>query len=178
MPLRSTAFALAALLASALAAPASTVDLPQRETPVPRTTNGVPHIQLGIKADPDLSEKLLGQVGTFPGVTLGPPRVSLSGAVGFQLADGLPLARPEVIVGGREFAHLHPDGSLHASLEPALAKAAVQTGWAVAHPWATQRDGWEGFVLIFTPTNEAELEVVLSLVENSYSFVTGQAPRP
>ena len=97
MPLRSTAFALAALLASALAAPASTVDLPQRETPVPRTTNGVPHIQLGIKADPDLSEKLLGQVGTFPGVTLGPTRVSLPGAVGFQLEDGLPLARQALL---------------------------------------------------------------------------------
>ena len=50
------------------------------------------------------------------------------------------------------------------------------SGWAVAHPWANQREGWEGFVMIFTPTNQEELNVVITLVEQSYSFVTGQEP--
>ncbi|MDD9922576.1 MAG: DUF5519 family protein, partial [Boseongicola sp.] len=76
----------------------------------------------------------------------------------------------------REFAHIHPDGSLHASLSPELAKRAVETGWAVAHPWADQRPGWEGFVMIFTPTSESELDVVFGLVKDSYEFVTGQKP--
>lgn len=77
-------------------------------------------------------------------------------------------------MGGREFAHLHKDGSLHASLKPELAVEAIEAGWAVAHPWANQRKGWEGFVMIFTPTTSDELEVVKRLVEDSYSFVTGK----
>ena len=147
--------------------------LPQRPSPIPQTTNGVPHVQLGVDAHPDLSQQLLERVALFPGVTIGPTRVSLPGAFGFQLDDDLALARPEVIVGGREFAHLHPDGSLHASLEPALARMAVAAGWAIAHPWANQREGWEGFVMLYTPTSAEELEIVMQLVGRSYNFVTG-----
>lgn len=153
---------------------AQAIDLPQRQTPVPETTPGVPHIQLNVTPRPALSEALLERVGALPGVILGPTRVSLPGAVGFQLASDVDLARPDVIVGGREFAHLHPDGSLHASLDPSVAQAAVATGWATPHPWANQRAGWEGFVMIFTPQTPAELDVVTTLVESGYSFVTGQ----
>ena len=147
-------------------------DLPNRETPIPETTNGVPHVQIGVQVVPELSEELLRRVGELPGVTLGPTRVSLPGAVGFQLNEDHETARPDVIVGGREFAHLHPDGSLHASLSPDLAQVAIQKGWAVAHPWASQRQGWEGFVMIFSPTTRKELNVVFQLVEQSYRFVT------
>ena len=162
------------LLALAVAVPAFGQVLPLRETPVPRTTDGVPHIQLGVDAHPDLSEALLQRVAELPGVVLGATRVSLPGAIGFQLEDNVTLARPEVVVGGREFAHLHPDGSLHASLSPEMAGAAIEAGWAVAHPWANQREGWEGFVMIFTPTTPGELNVVTQLVRHSYSFVTGR----
>ncbi len=162
---------LALTFASLGAASADT--LPLRETPIPQTTNGVPHVQIGVQPVPELSQALLNRVGRFPGVNLGATRVSLPGAVGFQLEGDMTLAHPEVIVGGREFAHLHPDGSLHASLEPDLARAAIAAGWAIAHPWASERDGWEGFVMIYTPTTEDELGVVIHLVEQSYSFVTG-----
>jgi phospholipase/carboxylesterase len=117
---------------------------------------------------------MLRQVAAFPGVVLGATRVSLPGAVGFQLADDVPIAEPQAIVGGLEFAHLHPDGSLHASLHPDTARAAIEAGWAVAHPWANQRPGWEGFVMIYTPLTEAELDIVLELVRGSYSYITGQ----
>ncbi len=165
-------------VALAKAVSAQNLNLPTRETPIPETTNGVPHVQLGIEPNQELSEKLLERVAQFPGVNTGPTRVSLPGAVGFQLEDGMFLAHPEVIVGGREFAHLHPDGSLHASLEPDLAQEAVQAGWAVAHPWAKQRKGWGGFVMIYTPTNVEEFDIVLELVAQSYSYVTGRAIIP
>jgi hypothetical protein len=147
--------------------------LPMREASRPQTTDGVPHVQVGVEANADLTAELLRRVAEFPGVVLGETRVSLPGAVGFQLDASLDLARPDVVVGGREFAHLHPDGSLHASLDPDVARAAVVAGWATPHPWADQRAGWEGFVMIYTPLNDAELAVVLQLVEGSYSFVTG-----
>ena len=174
MIFRRVASAVLALLVNVPVTVAQDIVLPQRRSPIPQTTNGVPHVQLGIKPDPVLSELLLESIATFPGVTLGPTRVSLPGAVGFQIDQDVTLAHPEVVVGGREFAHLHPDGSLHASLNPELAEAAIRAGWAVSHPWANQREGWEGFVMIFTPTSSGELDVVTMLVEQSYSFVTGR----
>jgi hypothetical protein len=55
------------------------------------------------------------------------------------------------------------------------ALAAIETGWAVAHPWAQQREGWDGFVMIFTPTTQADLNVVLQLVRGSFTYFTGQS---
>ena len=165
----------AALIASITAGASATAaqGLPTRTAPVPETTTSVPHVQIGIQPVPELSEALLSRVAEFPGVRLGATRLSLPGAVGFQLSDDMKLARPEAIVGGQEFAHLHPDGSLHASLDPALAKEAIDVGWAVAHPWAGRRPGFKGFVMIFTPMTTEELDVVTRLVERSYSHVTG-----
>ncbi len=153
---------------------AQDLDIPLRQTPRPATTDGVPHIQIGVDAVPELSAELLRRVAKLSGVTLGPTRVSLPGATGFQLDDDLDLAQPSAIVGGREFAHVHPDGSLHASLHPDTALAAIQAGWAVAHPWSTEREGWQGFVMIYTPKTVGELDVVIQLVEQSYGFVTGR----
>ena len=157
----------ASMLVMSVPAMAQDRSFPMRELPRPETTNGVPHTQIDVQAIPELSEEMLRQVAGFPGVILGATRVSLPGAVGFQLAGDVSITQPQAIVGGREFAHLHPDGSLHASLHPDTARAAIDAGWAVAHPWADQRTGWDGFVLIYTPINETELDVVLQLVRGS-----------
>ncbi len=170
---RVVSYVLAAVLLAATSAAAEVGRLQTRETPNPRTTDGVPHVQIGVESAPEISEELLRRVSEIPGVKIRPTVISLPGALGFWVNDDVALAHPEVIVGGREFAHLHPDGSLHASLPPALAVQAVQAGWAVSHPWADQRPGWEGFVMIFTPVNFDELEVVFGLVVRSYEFVTG-----
>jgi hypothetical protein len=148
--------------------------LPFRDGPRPATTSGVPHVQIDVEEEPELAEQLLQRVAALPDVEIRETVVSLPGAKGFWLDDEIQLAHPEVIVGGREFAHIHPDGSLHASLPPELADEAVSTGWAVHHPWADQRPGWSGFVMIYTPTSAAELDVVSLLVFESYNFVTGR----
>ncbi|SNT32432.1 luciferase family protein [Antarctobacter heliothermus] len=175
LPSRLRILAAASLFTSVIPAFAQDTAFPMRDGARPETTSGVPHVQIGIQPVPDLSEEMLRQVADFPGVVLGATRVSLPGAVGFQLTGDVPIAQPQAIVGGREFAHLHPDGSLHASLHPDTARAAVEAGWAVAHPWASQRAGWEGFVMIYTPITEAELAVVLQLVRGSYTYITGEA---
>ena len=164
----------ASLSTAPMVVSAQEMNLPLRETSRPETTNEVPHVQIGVNAIPELSEELLRRVAMLPGVTLGETRVSLPGAIGFQLDDDVTLAQPEAIVGGREFAHVHPDGSLHASLRPNTARAAVEAGWATPHPWSDQRAGWEGFVMIYTPVTAAELEVVFQLVQGSYAYVTGR----
>ena len=174
---RLAILATASLIANITPVLSQDMSLPMRDGPRPETTSGVPHIQLNAEAVPLLTEKMLKQVGAFSGVTLGATRVSLPGAVGFRLDRDVELANPNAIVGGNEFAHVHPNGSLHASLDPELARAAVRAGWATPHPWANQRPGWEAFVMIYTPTSKAELEVVLQLLRSSYSYVTGR-PAP
>ena len=163
-----------AIAMSAVSAHTETTPLPLRETPRPATTSGVPHVQIGVEAQPALSAELLRRVSALSGVEVRRTVISLPGAKGFWITEGVPLAHPEAIVGGREFAHVHPDGSLHAALHPEAARAAVAAGWATPHPWSTKRPGWGGFVMLYTPTNQRELDVVFRLVVDSYEFVTGQ----
>lgn len=153
---------------------AQTSDLPRRISQVPATTNSVPHIQIGVDADPTLSAELLLEVAKIPAVEIRPTVISLPGASGFWINDSAVIERPENIVGAREFAHLHPDGSLHASLPPARAIEAVRKGWATFHPWSSQRPGWEGFVMIYTPQSRGELQVIIRLVRESYHYITGK----
>ena len=168
---------LSAFLLCATLIPAHAADnpIPVRETPRPVTTKGVPHVQLGVEVVPALYDALLSRVAELPGVRIRNTIVSLPGAKGFWLSEDLELARPDVIVGGREFAHVHPDGSLHASLDPKIAQVAVERGWATPHPWSGQRPGWEGFVMIYTPVSEDEVDVVFELIKGGYVFVTGRS---
>lgn len=152
---------------------ASFLELPERISPVPRTTNSVPHVQIDVRMNPRHRLELLKRTANISGVDVRETVVSLPGAKGFWLNDSVTLTRPEVIVGGREFAHIHPDGSLHASLSPKLAAEAVEMGWATYHPWSHKRAGWEGFVMIYTPQTKADLEIVYQLIVSSFEFVTG-----
>ncbi|CZF81964.1 hypothetical protein GCE9029_02936 [Grimontia celer] len=163
------------LLAATLDAHAKVAgDLSPRETAIPDTTDSVPHVQLNVETDAELIAALRKKVAKIPDVSLQSSMLSLPGAEGFWIRDGVPLANPQAIVGGREFAHLHPDGSLHASLPPELAKEAVKNNWATFHPWSSQRLGWEGFVMIYTPSTQAEVDVVYALVVSSFNYVTGK----
>ena len=153
---------------------AERLNLPERKSPRPETTDGIPHIQIDVDAVPELSAELLQRVSKMTGVDLRRTIVGRSGSTGFWLSDDMKLARPGAIVRGREFAHLHPDGSLHASLPPQVAAKAIKAGWAVYHPWADKRKGLEGFVMIYTPTTTKEMDVVLQLIIESYEFITGK----
>lgn len=174
LPLICRSFLLLAALAVATPSSIAIAEtLPARTSEVPKTTDGVPHIQLGVRPKPAILARLLRRVSKIPGVYIRDTVISLPGAKGFWVEDGLELARPDVIVGGREFAHMHPDGSLHATLPPELAAEASKLGWATPHPWAKRRRGWEGFVMVFTPGSDEELDLVFKLVLASYNFVTG-----
>ena len=145
---------------------------------VPRTTGRVPHVQLDLAPVPAVHSELLRRTFALPDVENRPTIVSLPGARGAWISDGVRLAHPEVIVAEREFTHIHPDGSLHAPLPVDRALEAIGAGWAERHPWADQREGWSGLVMLFTPSTPKELEVVIRLVVESYNFVTGRTVRP
>ena len=147
--------------------------LPERESPRPVTTGSVPHQQLGVQAVPEVNEELFRRAFALPGVENRPSTFSLPGARGLWIADDVTIARPNQIVSGREFAHIHPDGSLHASLSLDRALEAADTGWAEPQPIAEEL-GVPGLVMLYTPQTLDELETVLQLLVDSYNFVTGQ----
>ncbi len=148
--------------------------LPLREGPRPATTGSVPHMQLDLKAVPAINDELFRLAFALPGVENRASAFSLPGARGMWLSDEIELIHPDQIVAGREFAHIHPDGSLHASLPLDRALQAIEAGWAEAQPIADQL-GIPGLVMLYTPQNPDELESVFQLVVDSYNFVTGKS---
>ena len=151
----------------------SEVELPKRPGPRPETTNGVPHIQIGVEAVPEVNDELYARVYSLPGVEQRPSVVG--GWQGIWLTEELAILEPDAIIGGREFGHIHDDGSLHLFLQPARSQQAVDACWAVYHPFALQHpDPWYGFVMLYTPQSLEELDVTFQLIVDGYNYVTGE----
>jgi hypothetical protein len=148
--------------------------LPPRPTPRPQTSKAMPHSQIGVIPDPVVDRELRRRAYALPGVLDRPTVISVFGARALWLADDMELLRPEAILRGREFAHIHPDGSLHATLPPQRAQEAIDAGWAEPHPIAEQL-GMPGLVMLYTPLTMEELDVVVGLIVDSYNFVTGRS---
>jgi phospholipase/carboxylesterase len=153
------------------------MEIPKRKRPKPPTNLGMPHAQIGIQPVPDIHTELFRRCYSLPDVQNRPTVISVPGARALWLREDLPLAHPEVIARGREFAHIHPDGSLHVALPPERARKAVSEGWAEPHPLA-QYLGNEGMVMLYTPLDMDELDVVFGLTLDSYNFVTGRSLQP
>jgi phospholipase/carboxylesterase len=133
----------------------------------------MPHAQVGVVPDPGVERELYRRAYGLPGIENRPSVISVPGARALWLADDVPIARPEVVLRGREFAHIHPDASLHVVLPAERAAEAITAGWAEHHPIAEQI-GIPGIVLLYTPRDAAELDVVMELIGDSYTFVTGR----
>jgi phospholipase/carboxylesterase len=129
-------------------------------------------MQIRVTPDPDIKAELYRRCYSLPGVRDEPTRISIPGARALWLEENMPLAHGEVILVGREFAHIHPDGSLHVTLSPERAVEAIQAEWAESHPLASQL-GIDGMVLLYTPRDRQELDVIFQLVVDSYNYVTG-----
>lgn len=155
---------------------AAALPLPQREGPRPATHQGMPHTQIGVTPVSEVHAELSRRAFSLPGVEERPTVISVPGARALWLQDGMPIVRPGLIVAGREFAHIHPDGSMHLAVAPGRAREAIDAGWAEPHPIARQF-GLEGMILVYTPRSMEELEVLWELVVDAYSYVTGR-PRP
>lgn len=152
--------------------------LPERDGPRRETTGSVPHVQLDAQPVPEVDAELRRRVFQLPGVQDSPSDRSLPGARGLALSGDLDLARPDVISGSREFAHIHPDGSLHVWAPVDLAREVHETKWGEIHPWVDQEGFWDGVVMVFTPETFEELEITIDIVVDAYNFVTGASLTP
>lgn len=148
--------------------------LPQRDGPRVKTSGRVPHVQIGVKHNNALYEQLVELVFALPDLEQRPTIVSINGD-GMWLADSVSVAHPKAIVSGREFAHIHTDGSLHAPLPLKRALELEKKGWGERHPWADKNDGWEGLVMLYSASTEEELATLIQLITESYNHVTGRS---
>lgn len=149
--------------------------LPVRPGRRPQTTLVNPHAQIGVDVIPVLQADLVRRAFALPDVEDRPTVVSVPGSRDLWLRDGLPLAHPELARGpsGRGFAHIHPDGSLHAIMEPTRAEEATRAGWTEPHPMAA-RMGLRGRVKLYSARDSAELDVLFSLIVETYTYWTGR----
>lgn len=148
------------------------VQLPPRTISRPETTTGIPHVQIGVEPVSEVNEELVRRVFSVPGIV---NRTSVvGGSHGLWLTEEVIVFEPNFI-GGLEFGHIHDDGSLHIFLEPSRSMEAVAKGWATYHPFALEgREGWDGFVLLYTPQSMEELDWIFQLIVDGFNYVTGQ----
>ncbi|MEO9967456.1 MAG: luciferase family protein [Reichenbachiella sp.] len=151
-----------------------TVELPKRAGSRPETTTDIPHVQIDVELVPEVNEELNRRVYSIPGIEERPSVVA--GWQGIWITEDVSVVVPEALIGDREFAHIHNDGSLHIFLEPSRSNEAVESCWAVLHPFAVQRlEGYDGFVMLYTPQTLDELDVTFQLIVDGYNYVTGQS---
>jgi phospholipase/carboxylesterase len=50
---------------------------------------------------------------------------------------------------------------------------AEAAGWVEGHPWADSRAGFEAYVMIFSPQDLGELDVIVDLIALGIDFVEG-----
>lgn len=150
--------------------------LPPRPGARPRTHKGLPHQQLDQQPlDDTIRAQLAERIFILAGVAEAPSEISVLGARALVLRDAT-TGPPDAFLVGREFAHLHPspDQSLHLTLPAERAFEAIKAGWAEFHPLVEQGQLPPTVVMVYSPRNASELEVVHGLVRESYHFALGE----
>lgn len=152
--------------------PVASIELPKRAGDPPQTTTGVPHIQINVTRNEEVYQEMVRRIYSIEGVEELP---SVIGSWrGISIVQSVEIMQPDAIIGGREFGHIHDDGSLHLFLEQSRSAEAIEACWAVLHPFAVQeREGWDGFVMLYTPLTMEELDWTFHLIVDGYNYVTG-----
>lgn len=152
--------------------------LPEREGIRRETSGTVPHIQIDAEPVAAIDAELRRRVYLLPGIEDSASDRSLPGARGLTFASDIEIVRPDVIAGSNEFAHIHPDGSLHVWLSVESAIEVDQKSWGELHPWVDRDNFWDGVAMVFTPQTTEELDVTIEIVVDAYNFVTGSTLEP
>ena len=142
-----------------------------RPGPRPITSNQGPHRQIDQKASPALWGELVARTFALPGVIEGHSQVSPADSRAVFLADQRVERAPETsLAPGRrlEPVHLHgvSDTSVHLVLPSIRGARLVELGWAEPHQYA---DFGTEF-MVYGPRSDAELAVVLSIIQESLAF--------
>ena len=149
--------------------------LPEREGERPKTGNHVPHLQLSDTSPPEFVVELMEwAVKNLPDVREERTRISVSSTRALWLDESVPVAHDDSFMpppGGREFAHVHADGSMHLCMSDAAIHELVEKSWGEPHP---MKDQGVNEVLCYAPRIREELEIVKVALVKSYYYATGR----
>ncbi|WP_421979887.1 phospholipase [Roseibium sp.] len=151
---------------------------PARRGPRPETTRRIPHSQLTQHGPDAIVAKLHDWCFALPGVNNEHSGISVPGARALVLHEGC-ACNPDAFMVGREFAHIHPhpdSGSMHVKLAAEDARNIVEAGWGEDHFLVTMGRYPPGLIMVFSPRDDEELEVVKRIVARSYEHATGKPP--
>lgn len=151
------------------------LSLPQRFGDKPKTHYGLPHSQLDQNPPADIYQKLKARAFDFPFVERRPSIISVPGAEALWLLDEGGHSCEEAFMRGNEFAHVHPpdDGSMHMMIPENDVPELLDKGWGEIHPLVPVGRMPPTLVLVFGPRDDAELDVIMGLIDASYQFARG-----
>ena len=152
-----------------------TLNLPARKGAKPETTNSIPHSQLNQHGSDEVTDKLHEFCFSLTNVLNQESGISVPGARALVMHDSVECNHAAFMV-GREFAHIHPhpdNGSMHLNLSSEDAREVTEKGWGEDHFLVTMGQFPHGLVMVFSPRDLTELEIVKSIVQRSYDFAIG-----
>ncbi len=149
--------------------------LPTRSGDKPKTNYALPHEQLDQNPPSEIYQALKDRAFDFPFVERRPSIISVAGAEALWLQEEGGHGCAEAFMRGNEFAHVHPpyDGSMHMMLPEDLVSEVLEQGWGESHPLVPTGQAPQTLVMIFGPRNKMDLEVIMSLIGESYRFARG-----
>ncbi|MEM9332322.1 MAG: hypothetical protein AAGA53_13420 [Pseudomonadota bacterium] len=151
------------------------LDLPKRRCVKPDTTRHIPHSQLNQHGTDEIVSKLHEWCFSLPNVNNEHSRISVPGARALVLHDQCDCNADAFMV-GREFAHIHPhpdNGSMHVKVSAKDAKDIIEAGWGEDHFLVTLGRYPPGLIMVFSPRDDEELNVIKKIVTRSYAYATG-----
>tara|TARA_B110000967_G_C18854973_1_gene546693 strand:- start:555 stop:1115 length:561 start_codon:yes stop_codon:yes gene_type:complete len=149
--------------------------LPERKGETPQIGQVPPQLQFSDKSPRDIYQKFHDWMfTTFPKVRKEPTRISVPTSTAMWLDENENVGHIDAFMppsGGREFTHIHLDGSFHTVVGTEVENEIIAKKWGVRHMYYDQ--GVKE-VLVYAPRNEEEIDIVKTIVIKSYEYATGK----
>ena len=150
--------------------------LPRRNGEAPEIGKEPPQLQFSNQSPRDIYLKFHDWMfSTFPKVRMEPTRISVPTSIAMWLDENESVGHSDAFMppsGGREFTHLHLDGSIHTVVGTEVEDEIINNKWGVRHMYY---DRGVKEILMFAPRNEVELEIVKTVVIKSYEYASGKS---
>jgi hypothetical protein len=153
--------------------------LPLRKGDAPKIGETIPQLQFSDLSPDDIRGKLWDWAfNSFEDVSEEDTRISVPTTRAMWLDPEVLAAHADAFMpppGSREFCHMHLDGSIHAVVAIYVEDEIIQKHWGRRHPLYHSHGVKE--VIVYAPRNEAEIDVLKSVVRKSYEYATGRVVR-
>jgi hypothetical protein len=144
-------------------------NLPARKGSRPTTIRGPLHIQCNQHGDPEYLKQLVDEVLTWPDIESDKSFVSRANTIQIRLIKTAASSDFSAFITAREFARvLLGAPTIYLALPAEWARWAIVRGWGEPHYLGSEGLMPAGTVVVYTPRDDEELEVSLTLFSEAY----------